>query len=227
MHDGTGHGAKRIYDRVTDTIGCTPLVRLNRISEGIPATIVVKLEFRNPLGSVKDRIGLAMIEAAEKEGRIKKGTVVVEPTSGNTGIALAFVCAEKEYPLVLTMPETMSVERRKLLKHLGARLVLTPGAEGMKGAIQRAMEIRSETPGSFMPNQFSNPANPEIHRKTTAREIWSDTGRDGGYPGCGSGDGRDDYRRFGGDQGSKALFQGRCGGTARFSRPFRRKPGTP
>ena len=175
MPDGTEHGAKRIYDCVTKTIGCTPLVRLNWISQGIPASIVVKLEFRNPLGSVKDRIGLAMIESAEKAGKIEKGTVIVEPTSGNTGIALAFVCAEKKYPLVLTMPDTMSLERRKLLKHLGAQLVLTPGAEGMKGAIKRAMEIQSETPGSYMPNQFSNPANPEIHRKTTAEEIWADT----------------------------------------------------
>ncbi len=175
MPDATERGVKRIYDRVTETIGCTPLVRLNWISQGIPASIVVKLEYRNPLGSVKDRIGLAMVESAEREGLIRKGTVIVEPTSGNTGIALAFVCAEKKYPLVLTMPETMSIERRKLLKHLGAQLVLTPGAEGMKGAIQRAMEIRSETPGAYMPNQFSNPANPEIHRKTTAEEIWADT----------------------------------------------------
>ncbi len=175
MPDATERGVKRIYDRVTETIGCTPLVRLNWISQGISASIVVKLEYRNPLGSVKDRIGLAMVESAEKEGLIRKGTVIVEPTSGNTGIALAFVCAEKKYPLVLTMPETMSIERRKLLKHLGAQLVLTPGAEGMKGAIQRAMEIRSETPGAYMPNQFSNPANPEIPRKTTAEEIWTDT----------------------------------------------------
>ena len=176
MPDATERGGKRIYDRVTETVGCTPLVRLNWISQGIPSSILVKLEFRNPLGSVKDRIGLAMVESAEKEGLIRKGTVIVEPTSGNTGIALAFVCAEKKYPLVLTMPETMSIERRKLLKHLGAQLILTPGAEGMKGAIQRAMEIRSETPGAYMPNQFSNPANPEIHRKTTAEEIWADTG---------------------------------------------------
>ncbi len=176
MPDATERGGKRIYDRVTETVGCTPLVRLNWISQGIPSSILVKLEFRNPLGSVKDRIGLAMVESAEKEGLIRKGTVIVEPTSGNTGIALAFVCAEKKYPLVLTMPETMSIERRKLLKHLGAQLILTPGAEGMKGAIQRAMEIRSETPGAYMPNQFSNPANPEIHRKTTAEEIWTDTG---------------------------------------------------
>ncbi len=176
MNKEAGESSKRIYDRVTDTIGCTPLVRLNWISKGIPATIVVKLEFRNPLGSVKDRIGLAMIEAAELAGDIRKDTVIVEPTSGNTGIALAFVCAEKKLPLVLTMPETMSLERRKLLTHLGAQLVLTPGAEGMNGAIKKAMEIHSETPGSYMPNQFSNPANPEVHRKTTAEEIWADTG---------------------------------------------------
>jgi len=133
------------------------------------------LEFRNPLGSVKDRIALSMIEAAEKEGLIKEDTVIVEPTSGNTGIGLAFVCALKNYKLTLTMPETMSLERRKLLKHLGADLVLTPGGEGMKGAIQKALEIVSNTPGAYMPDQFSNPANPEIHRKTTAEEIWLDT----------------------------------------------------
>ncbi len=175
MPDGAAPGGKRIYDCITKTIGCTPLVRLNRMAQGVPASIVVKLEFRNPLGSVKDRIGLAMIESAEREGRIQKDTVIVEPTSGNTGIALAFVCAEKNYPLILTMPETMSIERRKLLKHLGADLVLTPGPEGMKGAIQRAAEIQARTPGAFMPNQFSNPANPEIHRRTTAEEIWQDT----------------------------------------------------
>jgi len=151
------------------------LVRLDALSRGLPATILVKLEFRNPLGSVKDRIALSMIEAAEKEGLIKEDTVIVEPTSGNTGIGLAFVCAEKNYKLTLTMPETMSLERRKLLKHLGAELVLTPGGEGMKGAIQKAMGIISDTPNAYMPDQFSNPANPEIHRKTTAEEIWLDT----------------------------------------------------
>ena len=151
------------------------MVRLDALSRGLSATILVKLEFRNPLGSVKDRIALSMIEAAEKEGLIKEDTVVVEPTSGNTGIGLAFVCAEKNYKLTLTMPETMSLERRKLLTHLGAELVLTPGGEGMKGAIQKAMGIVSDTPNAYMPDQFSNPANPEIHRKTTAEEIWLDT----------------------------------------------------
>ena len=165
----------RIFSHGSDTIGSTPLVRLDALSRGLSATILVKLEFRNPLGSVKDRIALSMIEAAEKEGLIKKDTVIVEPTSGNTGIGLAFVCAEKNYKLTLTMPETMSLERRKLLTHLGAELVLTPGGEGMKGAIQKAMGIVSDTPNAYMPDQFSNPANPEIHRKTTAEEIWLDT----------------------------------------------------
>jgi len=164
-----------IFSDVTLTIGGTPLVRLNWIFKGVHATLMAKLEFRNPLGSVKDRIGLAMIEAAERQGLIRSDTLIVEPTSGNTGIALAFVCAEKKYRLVLTMPETMSLERRKLLKHLGAELVLTPGGEGMKGAIQRAREILSKSPNAYMPDQFSNPANPEIHRKTTAEEIWQDT----------------------------------------------------
>jgi cysteine synthase A len=143
---------------------------------GLPATLLAKLEFRNPAGSVKDRIGLAMIEAAERQGLIHSDTLIVEPTSGNTGIALAFVCAAKKYRILLTMPETMSVERRKLLKHLGAQLVLTPGTEGMKGAIKRAREILAENPKAYMPDQFGNPANPEIHRKTTAEEIWRDTG---------------------------------------------------
>ena len=164
-----------IFTDVTKTIGHTPLVRLNRISEGLPGAILAKLEFNNPLGSVKDRIGLAMIEAAEKEGLIGPDTLIVEPTSGNTGIALAFVCAAKKYRLLLTMPETMSVERRKLLTHLGAELVLTPGTEGMKGAIQRAHDLLAEKSGAYMPDQFSNPANPEIHRRTTAEEIWQDT----------------------------------------------------
>ena len=165
----------RVFSDVTQTIGGTPLVRLNRIAGGLPAVLLVKLEFRNPAGSVKDRIGLAMIEAAERQGLIQGDTLIVEPTSGNTGIALAFVCAAKKYRLTLTMPETMSVERRKLLKHLGAELVLTPGSEGMKGAIKRAQEILAESPKAYMPNQFGNPANPEIHRKTTAEEIWRDT----------------------------------------------------
>jgi len=165
----------RIYHDITGTIGATPLVRLNRIANGLHATILVKLEYRNPLGSVKDRIGLSMIKAAEEQGFIKSDTIIVEPTSGNTGIALAFVCATRKYRLTLTMPETMSIERRKLLRHLGADIVLTPGNEGMKGAINKAREILSEKPNAFMPDQFSNPANPEIHRRTTAEEIWSDT----------------------------------------------------
>jgi cysteine synthase len=165
-------------DDITETTGATPMVRLDRIADGLNAAIIAKLEMRNPLGSVKDRIGLAMIKAAEAQGFIKSDTVIVEPTSGNTGIALAFVCAVRKYRLVLTMPETMSTERKKLLKHLGAELVLTPGKEGMKGAIDRAKEIVSGTPNAYMPDQFSNPANPEIHRRTTAEEIWKDTGGD-------------------------------------------------
>jgi cysteine synthase len=167
-----------IYTDLTQTIGYTPLVRLNNLTSGLYATVLAKLEFRNPLGSVKDRIGMAMIKAAEEQGLIQKDTVVIEPTSGNTGIALAFVCAIRKYRLILTMPESMSMERRKLLKHLGAELVLTPAAEGMKGAISRAQEILSQTPNAYLPDQFSNPANPAIHRMTTAEEIWKDT--DGG-----------------------------------------------
>jgi len=165
----------RYYSHVVSTVGATPLVRLNRIAEGIEATLLAKLEFRNPLGSVKDRIGAAMIERAEIEGLLDKNTVIIEPTSGNTGIALAFVAAVKEYRLILTMPETMSLERQKLLRHLGAQLILTPAAEGMGGAIKKAHEIFKETANAYMPNQFSNPANPEIHRRTTAEEIWRDT----------------------------------------------------
>lgn len=165
----------KIFDSIVDTIGHTPLVRLNHVTAGLEATIAVKCEFFNPLGSVKDRIGMAMIEAAERDGKINKDSVIVEPTSGNTGIALAFVCAAKGYKCILTMPETMSVERRTLLAMLGAKLILTPGTEGMKGAIARANDIVANTPNAFMPQQFNNPANPEIHRKTTAEEIWADT----------------------------------------------------
>jgi cysteine synthase A len=168
---------KVIFDSIVDVVGhtSTPLVRLTSIGKGLPGVILGKMESMNPLGSVKDRIGAAMIRAGEAQGVIKPDTLIVEPTSGNTGIALAFVCAAKKYRLLLTMPETMSIERRKLLKHLGAELVLTPGAQGMTGAINRAKEILAETPGAFMPNQFANPANPEIHRRTTAEEIWRDT----------------------------------------------------
>jgi cysteine synthase A len=165
----------RIYNNIIETVGRTPLVRLNRVAAGVDATILLKCEFFNPLGSVKDRIGMAMIEDAERRGILKKDTVIIEPTSGNTGIALAFVAAAKGYRLILTMPETMSLERRTLLAMLGAKLVLTPGPEGMKGAIRRAEELAKETPNAWIPQQFENPANPEIHRKTTAEELWDDT----------------------------------------------------
>ena len=164
-----------IHENILGTVGKTPLVKLQRITAGLPATIALKCEFFNPLGSVKDRIGAAMIQAAEKEGKITPQTTIIEPTSGNTGIALAFVAAAKGYKLILTMPESMSLERRTLLALLGAKLELTPAAEGMKGAIARAEALAKETPGSFIPQQFKNPANPAIHKKTTAEEIWSDT----------------------------------------------------
>jgi cysteine synthase len=165
----------RIYNNIIETVGHTPLVRLNKVTAGLPATILLKCEFFNPLSSIKDRIGMAMIEDAEKRGILKQDTVIIEPTSGNTGIALAFVAAAKGYKLILTMPETMSLERRTLLAMLGAKLVLTPGAEGMKGAIARAGQLARETPNAWIPQQFENPANVDIHRKTTAEEIWSDT----------------------------------------------------
>jgi cysteine synthase len=165
----------KIYNNIVETVGRTPLVKLNKVTAGLNATILLKCEFFNPLGSVKDRIGMSMIEDAEKRGILKKDTVIVEPTSGNTGIALAFVAASKGYKLILTMPETMSLERRTLLAMLGAKLVLTPGTEGMKGAIAKAEQIAKETPNAWIPQQFENAANPEIHRKTTAVELWEDT----------------------------------------------------
>lgn len=167
----------RIYDNIVDTIGATPLVRLSRLTEdaGVAGNVLGKCEFFNPLASVKDRIGLAMIESAERDGRIKEGATLVEPTSGNTGIALAFVCAAKGYRLILTMPESMSIERRKMLLLFGAEIVLTPAAQGMRGAIEKAEELVASTPGAMMLQQFENPANPEIHRRTTAEEIWADT----------------------------------------------------
>jgi cysteine synthase len=168
--------AKKIYDDVTQCVGNTPLVRLSRITAGCVATVAGKLENANPLWSVKDRIGRSMIDAAERDGLLKKDTVIIEPTSGNTGIGLAYVCAARGYKLAVTMPESMSVERRRLLKALGAELILTPAAEGMPGAVRKAEEIAASSAKYFMPQQFKNPANPEIHRKTTAEEIWRDTG---------------------------------------------------
>ncbi len=169
----------RIYDNLADTFGNTPLVKIPHLAKGLPATVLVKMESFNPAGSVKDRIGVAMIEAGERDGRLLPGMTILEPTSGNTGIALAFVAAAKGYPLILVMPDTMTIERRNLLKAYGAQVVLTPGAEGMPGALRRCGEILASAPGKyFMPQQFENPANPEIHRRTTAEEIWRDT--DGG-----------------------------------------------
>jgi len=165
----------KIAENITKVIGGTPLVKLSRITSGLKVQVIGKLEFFNPSSSIKDRIGISMIEDGEKKGLLKKSTVVIEPTSGNTGIALAYICAVKGYRLILTMPDTMSIERRKLLKALGARLVLTPGKKGMTGAIKKAEELTTEIPSSFMPQQFKNPANPKIHQETTAEEIWRDT----------------------------------------------------
>ncbi len=165
----------RVYQDITATIGNTPLVRLNRVTEGLQAVILAKIEAFNPLGSVKDRIGVSMIEAAEEQGLINDDTVILEPTSGNTGIGLAFVCAARGYRLALTMPDTMSLERRRLLEALGAELILTPGSEGMRGAVMKAENLAAQDPRYFIPQQFRNPANPEIHRRTTAEEIWRDT----------------------------------------------------
>lgn len=165
----------KIYNDITKTVGLTPLVKINRLSVGLKATILAKLEYFNPLSSIKDRIGVSMIEAAERNGDLTKDSVIIEPTSGNTGIALAFVCAAKGYRLILTMPDTMSIERRQLLKILGAEVVLTDGAKGMRGAVEKAEELVKTLSNAFMPQQFNNPANPEIHRKTTAEEIWKDT----------------------------------------------------
>ena len=164
-----------IKSTIGNTIGNTPLVELKSVTDGVRAIVLAKLEFFNPLGSVKDRIGRSMIEAAEIEGKLKPGSTIIEPTSGNTGIALAMIAASKGYRLILTMPETMTIERRKLLTRLGAELVLTPGTEGMKGAIKNAEELLATTPGAYLPDQFGNPANPQVHRETTALEIWHDT----------------------------------------------------
>ena len=199
-----------LYKNIVETVGRTPLVRLNRVTRGLDATIALKCEFFNPLGSVKDRIGMSMIDATEKEGIIKENTVIVEPTSGNTGIALAFVCAAKGYQLILTMPETMSLERRTLLAMLGAKLVLTPGSEGMKGAIARAEQLLKAIPNAWMPQQFNNPANPAIHQQTTAEEIWSDTDGKVDILVAAVGTGGHDHRGCQSHQKTQTGLQGDC-----------------
>ena len=210
----------RIYNNIVETVGHTPLVKLNKVTAGLHATILLKCEFFNPLSSVKDRIGMAMIEDAEKRGILKKDTIIIEPTSGNTGIALAFVAAAKGYKIILTMPETMSLERRTLLAMLGAKLVLTPGAEGMKGAIARAEALAKETPNSWIPQQFENPANVEIHKKTTAVEIVGRHGRQNGYFGRRRRHGRHHHRLRGSHQAEEAVVSGHRGGAEGFAGHF-------
>src|SRR5512147_2774052 len=222
-----GRNMANIYEDVTKTIGNTPLVRINRLTKGLAAEVVAKLEQANPLASVKDRIGLSMIEAAEGAGLIGKDTVIIEPTSGNTGVALAYICAVKGYRLILTMPETMSKERRALLRIFGAELVLTEGAKGMKGAIEKAEELARERRGTFIPQQFRNAANVDIHRKTTAEEIWNDTEGRVDILVSGVGTGGTITGIAGVIKKRKPSVQGHCRGTERLSGPFGRKARSP
>jgi cysteine synthase A len=206
----------RVAQDITEVVGNTPLVRLKKMSHGLGAEILAKLEFCNPCASVKDRVGVSMIMAAERMGAIKEGTVIIEPTSGNTGIALAFVCAARGYRLILTMPDNMSLERRRILAAFGAELLLTPGAEGMRGALRAAERLVAKTPNSFMPQQFRNPANPQIHRETTAREIWRDTEGKVDILVCGVWGGR-------GDKEEKTRLSSHCRGADGFPRSLRRQ----